>query len=132
MKKRDVSIILFYNDDGNILIQIKPEYKEGNLHRFFGGGIEENESSEEALLREIREELTIELKDYIFFKEYQHKNQKVQKDVHKFMYLAKIPSENLIVEEGESLLTSWNEITSLDFSEGDIEILEDIKKHLKF
>ncbi len=37
---------------------------------FFGGGIEEGESSEQALKREIKEELEFDLKDHKFLKRY--------------------------------------------------------------
>ena len=62
MIKRNVSIILFYDDYGNILLQDRKDIRKHNEeYGFFGGKIEENETPEEALKREIKEELGIDL-----------------------------------------------------------------------
>lgn len=63
MNTRKVAVIILYNDDGEILLQhrtkdapVLPDY-----WAFFGGGIEEGETPEEAVKRECLEELSYEL-----------------------------------------------------------------------
>ena len=58
MKIRSVSGAVFYDDDFNIAIQIRGAYaKEGFKYGFWGGAIEPGETKEEAMIRELDEEL---------------------------------------------------------------------------
>ncbi len=54
------SALILYNDKGEILLQLRSAYKKRFAHHwgFFGGGIQEGETSEEALIREMQEELS--------------------------------------------------------------------------
>jgi len=66
-KKRRVAIIIFYDKDKRILLQDRKGIsKRGEEWGYFGGGIEEGETPEQALVREIKEELDFDLKDYEF------------------------------------------------------------------
>lgn len=62
MKTIIVSLIIPYTADGKVLLQ---DRKEINKHKedwgYFGGGIEEGEAREEALIREVMEELDVKL-----------------------------------------------------------------------
>lgn len=52
-KGRKVSIVIFYEPEGDIVFQERGKAsKLGEKYAFFGGGIEEGESSLEALKRE--------------------------------------------------------------------------------
>lgn len=65
MKERTVSLIVPYTEDGRILLQDRRDIsKIGEDWGFFGGGIEENETPEQALVREAKEELEINLNKY--------------------------------------------------------------------
>lgn len=57
-RKRHVLIVL-RDTDGNYLLGAKPEFYPENIFRFVGGGIDDNESPQDAALREIQEELQI-------------------------------------------------------------------------
>ena len=55
---REISVAVFIDKDKNVLLQNRTNHsKAGEKYGFFGGGIEPNETSEEALIRELKEEL---------------------------------------------------------------------------
>ncbi|MEM6346195.1 MAG: NUDIX domain-containing protein [Bacteroidota bacterium] len=70
----------------------------------FGGYVEEGESVEEALVRELQEELGIELKEYTFFRKYELRGTEPA-DNDKHVFYAQIHSEleDLTLYEGERL-----------------------------
>ncbi len=61
MIRRDVSILLLYDGEGKILLQQRSDTAKiaPGKWGFFGGGIEEDETPEQALFRELKEELDI-------------------------------------------------------------------------
>lgn len=62
MRTRKVSIMAFINDKWEIMIQKRWSYsKNWEDYAFFGGWIDEWESHEEALIREMREELNLDI-----------------------------------------------------------------------
>ncbi|HEV3245065.1 MAG TPA: NUDIX domain-containing protein [Candidatus Paceibacterota bacterium] len=67
--ERNVAVLLLYNDDGNVLLQHRSEdaLRFPGFWGFFGGGIEENETPGDALIREIREELGYEITNPEYF-----------------------------------------------------------------
>ena len=53
---------IIYNDNNKILIAKRNHLKDqGNLYEFPGGKVEKNESYEDALIREIKEELEMDI-----------------------------------------------------------------------
>jgi 8-oxo-dGTP pyrophosphatase MutT (NUDIX family) len=91
MNSRRVALIVPCNKDFEVILQRrrgfidKPTDKD---YGFFGGGLEEGESVKEALKREVKEELTLDLgriKSLKFFKTYkydiQEKNLSVELNV---------------------------------------------------
>lgn len=71
MIKRKVSVIIFYNNRKQILLQARTGIsKFGEEWGFFGGSIENGETPEEAIVRETKEELDYQLKEYFFFNEF--------------------------------------------------------------
>ncbi|MFK7922282.1 MAG: NUDIX domain-containing protein [Bacteroidia bacterium] len=70
----------------------------------FGGYVEEGESVEEGLLRELQEELGIELKEYTFFRKYEVRGfESADNDKHVFYAPIHEELENLTLYEGERL-----------------------------
>ena len=101
--KREVSILIPYKDQGGkILVYLQKRAKDAtrlpDYFGFFGGGIEENENSEEALVREIQEELTYALDSYEFLGRYDFP----RSILHAFYLEVDDNFENEIkIEEGE-------------------------------
>ncbi|MFH1590738.1 MAG: NUDIX hydrolase [archaeon] len=62
MRERHISIAALYDEEGKLLLQYRrglSPYDED--WSFFGGGVEEGESAEEGLIREIEEEIGVTL-----------------------------------------------------------------------
>ncbi len=63
--KRDVSVVILYDDKGRVLLQHRADdaARSPGMWSFFGGGIEEGETHEEAVVRECFEELDYTLEN---------------------------------------------------------------------
>ena len=73
MKKKGV-VIIIENEKGEILLQLrddKPTIPYPNKWVLFGGRAEENESFEEAIKREMQEEIELDLKTFKLFRIYE-------------------------------------------------------------
>ena len=96
MKK--IAAIILENDKGEILLYLrdnKPDIPFPNHWDLIGGHVEEGETPEEALLREVKEELDIDLTDYTFYKKYECLTGDAYENI-KYIYSGKI---NLPIEE---------------------------------
>lgn len=76
LQKRRVSVLIPYHmSENGICIFLQKRDKDAkrlpDYFGFFGGGIEENESPESGLKREINEELGIEITDFKHFSHYE-------------------------------------------------------------
>jgi len=64
MKKINVAVAVIINNDKQILIAKRHDHlHQGGKWEFPGGKVEENESTKDALIREIKEEVGIEIKE---------------------------------------------------------------------
>lgn len=66
-KQRKGCSIIFINDENQILLFLrdnKPTIPYPNMWDFLGGQIEEGETPAECIVREIKEEINLELKDF--------------------------------------------------------------------
>jgi mutator protein MutT len=120
MKK--IAAIIFENDKGELLFY-KRDNKPGipfPAHwDLFGGHIEEGETPEEALVREVKEELDYDLKEYEFFREYQCKADDDAYPNIKYIYKAKfnIPLSEITLLEGDyPQYFTAEEIPSVNFA----------------
>ena len=74
MKIRKVAVIIFYDKNKRILLQDRRGMsKVGEEWGFFGGEIKNNETPEQAVVRETKEELNFDLKEYEYVGEYSYK-----------------------------------------------------------
>jgi 8-oxo-dGTP diphosphatase len=95
---KEIAAIILENDNGEFLLYLrdnKPDIPFPNHWDLIGGHIEEGESPEQALVREVKEELDIDLKDYSFYKKYECLTGDAYENI-KYIYSGKI---NLPIEE---------------------------------
>ena len=129
---KGAGIILIAND-GTILLQHRDENNRWNQDSWseFGGQIEKGETPEEAIKREMKEELEIELADLKFFKKYKLQRKKGTYEQFVFTALLNYPLESLKKQqkEGNDLaLFAHEEIKHLKTANYTKEILEDFFK----
>lgn len=144
MKIRKVVIIIFYDDKKRILLQDRRGIsKVGEEWGFFGGSIEKNETSELAIVRETREELDFDLKEYKYVGEYNYEITDYMKRKFSDFEFDKVvckvfvaPLKNNLskfkLKEGKKMkLFTLEEAKKLKMvSKGDIEIIRKLKKIL--
>jgi 8-oxo-dGTP diphosphatase len=132
MKIRNVALIIFYDENKRILLQDRKGIsKYGEEWGFFGGGIEEGETPEEAVLRETREELDFDLKEY----KYVGNNNFKVKDLSVRCKIFISPLKNISEfkqKEGKKMeLFSLEEAKKLKMvSKGDIKTIKMLNKFL--
>ena len=129
---RGAGVILIAND-GTILLQYRDKDSRWNQDSWseFGGQIEEGETPEEAVKRELKEELGIELADLKFFKKYELQREKGIYEQFVFTASLNYPLESLKKQqkEGKDLaFFSCEEIRNLKMANYTKEILEDFFK----
>ena len=116
-----IAAIILENNDREILLYLrdnKPGIPFPHHWDLIGGHVEEGETPEEALIREVKEELNIEIKDFRFFRKYDCPENDAYPNV-KYIYSAcfNIPVEKITLLEGErACYFSYEEIKSLKFA----------------
>jgi 8-oxo-dGTP diphosphatase len=71
---KEIAQVLLFDRKGRLLIYLrdnKPEIPFPNYWDFFGGHLEQDETPEQALAREVREELGVRLATWRFFRRYE-------------------------------------------------------------
>ncbi|MFH1427553.1 MAG: NUDIX domain-containing protein [Patescibacteria group bacterium] len=132
--KRDVAIIILYNLKKEILLQ----HRDNNMRRlpgywaFFGGGIDKNETPEEAVKRETLEELNYQLikPKLVLMQNFKDKYHQGVKHVFVEKYN---PNKKLKLLEGQAM--DWFKIfetKKLKIIDHDRMVLEYIKENYKF
>ena len=134
MEDRRISLILFHDKESKrvILQDRRRMNKWGEEYGFFGGQIEEGETPEEALKREVLEELGIQINNFELFEHRIQELGKIGIRVEKWVHLAKFPDlNNLNVQEGELEILNFDEALKKSLVPGDNVVLEKIINHLK-
>jgi len=97
---RGVKVVLT-NDAEEILLQLRSlNMEKGGKWSLWGGGIEENETPEEAIVREVKEEIGFDLKDFTKIDE-----RTDEEGRYRYWYKAHIakPISELTLNEGDDM-----------------------------
>lgn len=117
----EIAAIILENDKGELFLALrdnKPGIPFPNHWDLIGGHIEKGETPEEALVREVKEELDIDLMEYTFYKKYECLEGDAYPNI-KYIYSGKIniPIDEITLLEGErSQYFSREEILNIRFA----------------
>ena len=132
---KGAGVILIANN-GNVLLQHRDKNNKWNQNSWseFGGQIEEGETPEEAVKRELKEELGIKLTNLKFFKKYRLQRQKGIYEQFVFIASINCSLESLKKQqkEGKDLaLFNYEKINNLKMADYTKKLLEDFFKFFK-
>jgi len=101
----EIAAIILENDKGEFLLALRDDKSWipfPNHWDLIGGHVEEGETPEEALVREVKEELDIDIKEYTFYKKYECLTGDAYANT-KYIYSGKIniPIEEVTLLEGQ-------------------------------
>ena len=136
MEIRKVALLLPHNKNLEILFQNRKKILKQHTkdYGFFGGKIEEGETLEQALAREIMEELEInvkELENLEFFKRFDLESKELDIGAELNVFLCKLPEiDKIKCHEGKLLILKLSEALNLNISPWDKQILTEIQEHL--
>lgn len=116
------------NKDGKILIAKRNLQKsQGGLWEFPGGKIEEGESKEEAIVREIKEELSMDISCDSLFDE--HSFEYTDKTINLIVLNCTMIGESYEVLEHEDVKwVSENDMKNFEFAPADVYFVEKLIK----
>jgi len=102
---KEIAAIILENDKGEFLLALrdnKPGIPFPNHWDLIGGHVEDGETPEQALVREYKEELDLDLKEYTFYKKIECLTGDAYDNI-KYIYSGKIniPIEEITLLEGE-------------------------------
>jgi 8-oxo-dGTP diphosphatase len=132
MKK--IAAIILENDRGEFLLALRDNKSWipfPNHWDLIGGHVEEGETPEEALVREVKEELDIDIKEYAFFKKIECLTGDAYENI-KYIYTGKInlPLDEITLLEGErAQYFTREEIPDLKFANIIKSVLMDYIMH---
>ena len=117
--------------NNKLLICQRPNFKDHPLKwEFPGGKIKNDETNEEALIREINEELSINIINYEELISYNFNYKDLNKEVFIYFYLVNNFSGKVLNNFHKEL--KWIEIKDIreyDFLEGDLKIIDHISSN---
>ena len=123
----NVVAAIIKNGEGKILItQRNLKKSQGGLWEFPGGKIEKGETREEAIIREIKEELTIEInvESYLGEKVFEHP----EKSINLIALNCRVKSGNIyLTEHEEARWVEKEELNSFEFAPADIFIVKKLQ-----
>ena len=115
---------LIYQNEKILICQRKEEGDHPLKWEFPGGKLKKNENNQDALKRELKEELNIEINEMIFFDEYIYEYEELSKKL-KLVFFQIFQFEGEIQNKVHQQL-KWIDISNLsdyDFLEGDFKII---------
>ena len=126
MKHYFVSAAIIQVKDEILCFQRGPSKFEyvSEKYEFPGGKIEEGETPEIALVREIKEELNLDIFGLEFFQTVDHQYPDFKITMHAFKCFASNLEEIQLNEHLNFLQLSWRQLSSLDWAAADIPFVE--------
>lgn len=119
------SSILLENSEGKILLFLrdnKPTIPHPNKWDLLGGGVEKGETFEEAIIREMQEEMELDLKDFEVFRVY-NRPENIETVFHKKLDL---DVDKINLHEGQKIqYFSVEELLSMDLAFHGNQIIKD-------
>ena len=134
MEVRKVSLIVFYNENKEILLQDRTNMsKVGEEWGFFGGKIEKGETPEEAVIRETKEELSYDLQknEFEFIGKIEFELREFNLYIIQYIFISPLKNkkESFIQCEGDSMgLSSLSKARTLKMVGCDTQTLELLEK----
>ena len=114
---------IIYKDNKFLIAQRNFKKSQGGLWEFPGGKIEKNETREEALVREIKEEFNADIKVDKYIGENIHHYP--EKDIKLIFYKAKLISDKIeLLEHEDCKWITKNEKDNFEFAGADIEVFD--------
>ena len=128
---KTIHVVAAIINKGNKIMIAKRNYGEFNgLYEFPGGKVEPGETKEEALKREIREELEVDIAiDHFFMKAtYDYPTFHLDMDC----YLCHLLDENIVLNDHSEIKWIDHNDESIEWLPADLQIIEKIKNELKW
>lgn len=127
MKRKVVAALVVR--DGNVLVGKRPKDKpRGGLWEFVGGKVEKDESAEDALDRECREEIGVGAKAKGLFMSVVHEYPDLTVELS--LYRAELLGKPRALEHDELKWVSPSDFDKYEFCPADTVILEKLKEEL--
>ncbi len=132
MKHYNVSAAIIFVDNKILCVQRGPSKYDyiSSKYEFPGGKIEEGESPEVALIREIEEELNLSINNLSFFQTVNHSYQDFSITMHAFTCKVKDISIIELREHLEYKLLEKNDLSNLDWAAADIPFVDKLTKEI--
>lgn len=122
----EVAAAIIENEHGQILIaRRKPGKAQEGKWEFPGGKIEAGETAEQCLIRELHEEMSIDIAPYQYVGAHEHKDGQVH--IHLLAYRAKYVAGTIILSDHDSY--QWvlpDELLQYDFAPADIRFVQQL------
>lgn len=129
MKKHlQVVAAIIKRDDKYFVVQRNNKGELALKWEFPGGKVEINETHEQALIREIKEELGIDINVIKFLKTVNHEYNTFKIALHGYLCEIKDYSKLVLNEHVDSKWLKCNELSNLDWALADIPIVEELKR----
>ena len=122
MKKFDVVAAIIVKNNNYFIAQRNRNKHMGLCWEFPGGKVEKNENFEQALKREIKEELNVNILIKYKVGEENYQDDKINVKLHYFM-CSHIDGEIKLIEHEDSAWVKKNEFINYNFAEGDSDII---------
>ncbi|NME70655.1 8-oxo-dGTP diphosphatase MutT [Flammeovirga aprica] len=131
MKPIQVVAAVIIDDQQRLLITQRPLHKsQGGLWEFPGGKVENSESNEEALVREIKEELSVTITVGEFIDSCQHDYGNIV--IELIAYFSKVKEGSIQLNEHIDMQwISVEELEQYEWAPADVPIVDKIKENLE-